>query len=433
MKIAIVGAGPAGIYLSRFLRSCEGVSIHLFEHNDCIGAKLRLTGGGRMNVANRVFGVEQFTSSEQNLLNKLFRSPWIEKHLELFDDLGVDLVWEKNRAILASGDAVAEVERLALLLEGQSNLTLRLGTSVDDIAALRAEFDAVVLTGGAMLRLGDADTTPEHIYALPLALGHTIVPLSPCLSPLSLPCLDVHRDTQVKSTLSAFFDSDADTEGAGVIVPTPLKTLSGLSFEGPLRLAGDKCKNASCVTGGILITHMGLSGPAVLDFSSYLGCDMGDMAGLTYPEMSFFSEISEDEFTEQFDALRQGSHKVIDLLYKYAPRRLAHWIMATAGMPQNLIISDTPRVAFKKLRSVVYHYPLVGAETLDYKFCWTTRGGVSLREVNVAKLESRVADGVYFAGEVLDVAGLCGGYNISFAAISAKIVAEAIAGSVGSR
>jgi len=90
------------------------------------------------------------------------------------------------------------------------------------------------------------------------------------------------------------------------------------------------------------------------------------------------------------------------------------------------MIADINKEKLKILRQNLFHFNLSNVKKLDYPFCWTTRGGVDLKEINMATLESKLNKNCYFAGEILDVNGLCGGYNISFAAISAKIVAEAI-------
>ena len=132
MKIAIIGAGPAGLFSTLLLKDLD-VEVTLFEQNKRLGEKLRITGGGRMNVTNEFFGVDQFTSQSVRPLKHLFKSPWIKNRFDILEELGIQYVWEKNRAILASGDAVEEVERLSQKISLQRNANVCCNSKVKEI------------------------------------------------------------------------------------------------------------------------------------------------------------------------------------------------------------------------------------------------------------------------------------------------------------
>lgn len=395
-SVAIIGAGPAGIYLTRFLKnvSCE---VALFEQNKRIGEKLRITGGGRMNVTNTIFGKDQFTSSTDRLLDHLFRSPWVKQREQLLAKLGIKYIWEGNRAILASENAPAEVERFYTEMQSQANLSLHLQTKVQSIvkdesgyivSSKHAEhtadhrFDIVVLSGGAMFRIFDLGTS-EQIYQLPQMLDHTITDVAPSLSPIRLD-------------------------------PHPLKELSGVALKVTLK---DIKAKRSC-TDDVLITHRGISGPVCLDFSAMIASD--------HLEMCMMPQVPEEVFRNACNAARQGKVRLRHLLMEYIPKRLADWCIAYIEEEVTLNIADLSKKKLNTLLQLLFHYKLLNPQTSDYTSCWTTKGGVSLKQVNVSTLESKQHKGLFFAGEILDVNGLCGGYNISFAMISAKIVSEAI-------
>ncbi|MFA6917938.1 MAG: aminoacetone oxidase family FAD-binding enzyme [Candidatus Gracilibacteria bacterium] len=396
MKIAIIGAGPAGIFTSYFLRNFDG-EVFLFEQNEKIGEKLKLTGGGRMNVTNKVFSAEDFSSSSKNLLKNLFKSPWVDRREELFEELGIKYKWENDRAILANESALAEVERLTDLLGKQKNLRIFTSCIVLKIEKIEngfivkfekenlskeEEFDVVVVGSGGMFRIGDYGNA-EKLYKIPLELGHTVTNLKPSLCPIVVP-------------------------------NNPLKDLSGIAFNGKLFDVTGK-KN---VTGDILITHNGISGPAVLDFSSM-------MEGKNI-ELCFVAEETEENFEKEFWKLREGKETVKNFIHSFLPNRICDFLLRKNGITPETHIASIGKNVFKKLQKDLFHFELKDVNLPDYQFAWTTKGGIPLDEINVSTLESRLCGGLYFAGEVLDVNGLCGGYNISFAAISGKIASEAI-------
>ena len=167
-----------------------------------------------------------------------------------------------------------------------------------------------------------------------------------------------------------------------------------------------------------IFTHTGMSGPVVLDFSAYL--DSGEFL------VNFLPEISEEDFFAGFQKLRNGKNLLRKYLREFLPKKVADWHLDNIAISLNANIADISKEKVKLLRKNLFRYQVSGAQTFTYSACWTTKGGVSLSEINVATMESKIHSNLFFAGEILDVNGLCGGFNISFAAISAKIVSEAV-------
>lgn len=390
-NIAIIGAGPAGIYCGILLKNFKG-NVHIFEQNKDIGEKLKLTGGGRMNITNKVFSEQEFSSSSQNLLKKIFKNPHIENRENIFQKLGIEYFYEGNRAILKSEDATAEVARLKTTLNNQKNTELHLNTKIQEISSEKNEinlkfsgetmfFDAVIITTGGMYRMKDLGDS-DHIYRLSNHVNHTLTPIIPSLCPLS------------------FSDKK-------------LKKLSGISFKGILI---DNSNNKS-VHGSVLITHFGLSGPAPLDFSAIKESDN--------ISLSFIPNITKNEFIKEFNQMRNGKNSIKKFLKNYFPQRLIDFHLTESEISENFM-ADISKIKLKKLTDSIFNYPIRNLKTNTYPASWTTKGGVPLTEINTATFESKKQPNLFFAGEVLDVNGLCGGYNISFAAISAQIVADRI-------
>ncbi len=390
MKLAIIGAGPAGIFAAKFLKEWNG-EIHLFEANSHIGKKLALTGGGRMNLTNKDLTVEHFFSENERTLKHIFKNNFARNYLDLFDELEIKMMWEENRALLESEDGAGQVKQWENEFQKQKNLTLHLSTEVIRIKSLNNnfvlharkntyDFDFILITTGGMLRLLE-EKNEQEIYSLTRSLKHTIIKPSPCLSPIQIPS-------------------------------SPFVKLAGTAMK--IELLQD---NKHTITDDLLFTHVGISGPAVLDFTAIWNKE-------TF-EINFLPERDENTFIKDFSVQRNGKYKLISFLQKLLPKRVAQFHAEQINGVTKMI-ADINKEDFKILKKNLFHWQVKNGKGCSYEQSWTTRGGVSLDEINASTMESKLVPNLFFAGEIMDVTGLCGGYNITFAAISARIASEEI-------
>lgn len=384
IKIAIIGAGPAGIYTALFLKNIPA-EIDLYEKNDAIGKKLSLTGGGRMNLSNRNFSEKSFFSYEKNILKNIFKKPYAKNILDLFREIGTEYKWEDDRAILASKSAKKEIERLKKMLSAQKNLRILTNHAITKIEIIGEKFhlenqiyDVLIIASGGKVSAGG-----KGDYDLVLQANHRLTNISPALCPL-------------------------------VSDQNKFRELAGLSLKCILTDVSKKI-NAK---GEMLFTHVGISGPAVLDFS--LDYDGGNIL------LNFLPDTSENDFRKKIEESRHGKIFLKSFLLKFFPKRFVFWQMNLAKIENGKIISDLKKVELKSLIKNIFCFELDGMRKSDFQVSWTSRGGVDLRELSYASLESKLHKNLFFVGEVLDVTGLCGGFNISFAMLSAKIVTEEI-------
>lgn len=390
-RIAIIGAGPTGIFTTLFLEKFDG-EIILFEQNKDIGEKLKITGGGRMNVTNKKFSAEDFFSSTLRLKDNFFKTSYTENREQLFDTLGVEYVWEKNRAILKSQDAKKEVLRLREKIAEQKNCSIKFSTKINDIKPtqdgkfeINGEiFDICILTIGGMFRMKDSQTSKEYIYSLPSFFGHSVTSTSPSLSPLR----ENHH---------------------------LLKDCSGISLVAKIFSGKQE------ITDSMIITHFGYSGPALLDFTA-----------IWKRKEKIFINFCPDESQEKFSTgLRDTIQRKISIkkyLKNFLPAKLGEKIIEICEIDPQKNCSEISKKEEKNLCSHIFSFPVTEPQTMPYQGTWTTKGGISLKEVNMHTLESKLQKNLFFGGEVLDIDGLCGGYHITLAAICGKKLSDAVLG-----
>lgn len=401
-RIAIVGAGPTGIFTALLLGTAlqnEGIngSIDLIEKQSSIGEKLRRTGGGRMNVTNKVLTSDQFFSSEERRKNHFFRHPSFKNLPHLFSQLGVEYQWENNRAILASQSAPAEVERLFLKLREYVNIQILLDTEIssvhkkDDIFLVKGvqkkeeknivqQYDIVVLCTGGMFQIQE-QPNKKKAYHLFESTGHNLVSPSPSLSPFRLSPYN------------------------------PFASLSGVSFHGKI------FSSTVSTIDDILLTHFGISGPAVLDFSAQWN-------GTEDLFLSFLPKMSTEKVEQYIREYRNGKTSPLRL-FPFLPKRIIRFLLESSHISKKYL-SDWSRKEISEFAKLCTHFPFPKPQLFPYPGCWTTKGGVSLNDVYTHSLESKKMTRLYIGGEVLDIDGLCGGYHISFSVLCADIIAKSI-------
>jgi len=422
-KIAIVGAGPAGIFTALFLAKKykqelfdEKIEIHIFEKNKKIGKKLKLTGGGRMNISNKILNSNTFFSSNNRKKEHFFKSKFFEKSeiinniqqysvMKLFDELDIEYFWEKNRAMLKSENAKSDVEKLQERLEKTKNIFIHVNTEINSIKTTENNkfiienkiFDNLVITTGGMLQLEDKKSSGSQLnkkktYNLLEQFGHIIEKTSPSLSPFRFSKLDIKK--------------------------LNFAEIAGQSFTGKIYAKNINAKKNIEILDDILITHVGLSGPAILDFSA-----LWDKQSDVF--LNFIPEYTEKTLIKKLQDLRNGKNNILSFFSQFISKKLAKFLIEKTKIT-NLFFADMTKQELKILVNIFVKFELPNPELFPYQACWTTKGGVSLSGIDIATLESNKISNFFIAGEVLDIDGLCGGYHISLCVLQAKIVSENI-------
>jgi predicted Rossmann fold flavoprotein len=397
LPIVIIGAGAAGLTAAIWAAGGRRPVI-LLEATDKPGQKILISGGGRCNVLpSRASESDFHTDGSPNTLRKILAAwPLIEVCRFFEKYLHVELALEKESGkVFPASDRARTVLDALLGAARQRGVEVRLGAKVCGLersgdgwlvkleAAEPLPASQVVLaTGGLSVPSTGSDGAGLRIAQ---ALGHTIIPTYPALTPLTT-------------------SSEAH------------KSLAGVSLTATVSTPRPDGKGTLVQRGGFLFTHRGYSGPAVLNIS-HIPVRSTFTGGPRPPVYIAWSDLK----AEQWDSvLQQGRGGAAGLLRRHLPERLAGQLLTETGLME-VDLAQLRREDRGRLVEALTHYALPWSGHEGYKVAEVTGGGVGLDQVNAATLESRVAPGLYLCGELLDAFGPIGGYNFLWAWVTGKI------------
>jgi len=406
-EVCIIGAGPAGLMAAIFAAEA-GARTTVVEANTSPGHKLLLTGGGRCNLTHQASPqelVRAFAAKGKFLSFALYQfSP--QDVQDFFAGLGLRMKVENDGCVFPAGGRAGDV-RDALMERAKSlGVTFLYDRRVGGIAKESGSFvinagaeqisagKLIVATGG--LSWPQTGCTGDG-YSFARQLGHTIVEPRASLVPL------VTRE-----------------DWPGQLAGTAVQDVK----------ISARVDNKKLTTAGAMIfTDDGIGGPAVLDMSRHLtdylsgGTPVGVTLDLT-PHVE--QAMLEAQMTEHIAA--NPKKKVTSILSEFVPKRLAIALSRQGGCDDELPAGQLKKDVRKKLVRMLKALPLSIVRTRPIAEATVTRGGVSIAEIEPKTMESKLCPGLFFAGEVLDVDGPCGGYNLQ-----ACWSTGALAGSTASR
>ncbi len=406
-RLAIVGAGPAGL-MAAIVAAGAGARVVVFEQLPEAGTRLLATGGGRCNFTNtlpaddfiRRFGDKsRFVAPALKALdgNRLRR---------FFEELGETSHSPDGFHVLpVSGSAVSMRNALLrecknLRVEFRFNSRVKgLQTERDRVTGLLTELAfepvsrVILAAGGASYPdLGGG----ESGFNLARMAGHAIVPPCPALVPL------VTNEAWPKTL-------------AGVTLPrvsiTPANQSSPRSVE----------------PGSLLFTHRGVSGPAALDVSGLVASML-----MTKKPVPVTLDLAPDRTAEAWRKeierwrTEHGARTVLSMLGSILPSALAKIVLGLADIPADTRVSRLARGQSHRIMMLIKNLPLTIPGTEGFSRAMATRGGVARDEVFSRTLESKIVRGLFFAGEVLDVDGPCGGFNLQWAFSSGRLASLSV-------
>lgn len=396
--VIIIGAGPAGLLCAAY---CGRMRLRtlVLEKNDKAGRKLLLTGAGRCNLTH--------DGPVEDLLDRYgHKARFVKPALLAFsnDDLvaflegrGLWTVTEAgNKVFPATGDAG---DVLRALLDGcrTKGVTVRYGEPVKTVSTCwevrtgKGTYRArtVVIATGGRSYPGTGSTGDG--YALAQGLGHTIVGPAPALAPV-------------------------------IVKGYRFGGCAGISLGDVGTAVLREGKTVHRSRGDVLLTHKGLSGPGILDLSRHVR--PGDVVRVALVDRD--AQAFERELVD--DLAAQGKRSLKNVLARYdVPERLLARVLEVLGVPREMKASQLDKRTRRRLVDALTGLSFEVERLGGYDEAMVTRGGVSLREIDPTTMGSRIAPGLYFAGEVVDVDGDTGGYNLQLAFSSGVLAARSVA------
>lgn len=397
-KIVVIGGGAAGFFAAIWAgeaarQKARSVEIFILEMSSDVLKKVRISGGGRCNVTHHIFEPRPFCAhyprGERELLSAM-QSFQAKDTVEWFARHGVRLVPEKDGRMFPDTNNSQTVIDCFLRLTDQLNIKVLTGHSVQTLEKRENGFAVMVkdreplIADSVMIATG---SSPGG-YRLAQALGHSITELAPSLFSF-----------KIEDPL--------------------LQELSGLSFDQvQLKLfIGSDEQKVFKEQGPLLITHWGLSGPAILKLSAWAAREMKQGNYRAKLVVNWLGEKSIEEVERQLRNLKDENAK--GQVSNSYPEKLAKrfWlkILVKCEIPENKRWAELSRKELLILSHVLF------ATTFDvlgknrYKDEFVECGGVSLKEIDFKKMESKICPGLFFAGEVLDIDGITGGFNFQAA------------------
>jgi predicted Rossmann fold flavoprotein len=403
--LIVIGAGAAGLATAIFAaRAASSFHIVCIDGARRIGAKILVSGGSRCNVTNRVVTERDFWGGSPRVIRNVLRAFPEARAIQFFSQLGVALHEEEDgklfpdtnssRTVLNALLREAERAGITLITGGRVNTVIHDGTSfvTTTVSGRTLRSPAVaVCTGGQSLPKTGSD---GFGYQLARHFGHGCVATTPALAPL-------------------LFEGWADL--AGVSLPVTLV----------LRMDG---RPAITLTGPMLWTHFGASGPVALNMSRHWHraavdgrpCEVSInlCPGETFASLDLWFRTQEQT---------RPRAQIVSVVSARIPGAVAgRWIDA-ARVPRDVTMAHLTRDDRHALIRSLLDTTLPVRGSRGYAYAEVTAGGVPLDEVDSATMESRLRRGLYFAGEILDVDGRLGGFNFQWAWSSAWVAAQAIA------
>lgn len=409
MKVAIVGAGAAGCFCAVELkRRMPSASVDVFEAGTKALAKVAITGGGRCNLTNSFEGISSLSIAYprgDKLMKRLFRSFDQRSAWQWFENEGVKLVLQEDHCVFpASQDAMEIVNTLQARMR-QAGVTLHTKRKVTGIFP-RPE-------GGYTISVaGRAEATKMLEYFADIVVVTTGG--SPKLSGLGmLDGLELEIVPPVPSLFTFNLPGSPVRELMGTVVDNANASLVGTKFK---------------AAGPLLITHWGMSGPAILKLSSYAARYLAENEYAATLSVDWFGDAGEQDVRDRITALSKDNpqKQILNTHPSELPSRLWTYLATKCGIREDARWAELGSKGINRLVNTLINdeYQIRGKSRFKEEF--VTCGGVALSNINLNTLESKNHPGLYFAGEVLDVDAITGGFNLQAAWSMGYTVARSI-------
>jgi len=400
MRVAIIGGGAAGFFAAIHVKENYPASeVIIFEKSTKVLSKVKVSGGGRCNVCNACTDIDELSKNYPRgarQLRKAFGFFSSKDTMNWFEKRGIPLVVQEDQCVFPKS------QNSQTIIDCFLNETLRLGVKVRtscDITSIETDsrgllisvsdkeklpFDKVIVTSGGQAKSEKFNWLRQ--------LGHTIEEPVPSLFTFNMPAEPVK-------------------ELMGIVVEDALVSIRSTNLK---------------ANGPLLITHWGMSGPAILKLSAFGARILAEKKYDFTVQVNWLNETDESVIRERIEIhfRNAGNRQISNARLAEIPQRLWDYLLAKIGLSTEKNCSQLSSKDLNKLVNILSNdaYNVFGKTTFKEEF--VTCGGVSLNDVSFKSMQSKKVKGLYFAGEVLDVDGVTGGFNFQAAWTTAFIAAK---------
>ena len=402
-KLVVIGGGAAGFFCAiNSARFQPQLEVIILEKTGKLLSKVKVSGGGRCNVTHSCFSIGEMIKKYprgEKFLKKAFHHFFTTDTINWFLERGIETKTEKDGRMFPVSNSSQTIIDCFLNEAAKYQVRIEMNTDVANLLFQNDKWqvttsqnkiinaDFVCMAAGGFMKMANAKWLSM--------LGHTIAPPIPSLFTFNMPTNSITK-------------------------------LMGLSVENVrVKIAGEKLET----DGPLLITHWGFSGPAVLKMSAYAALLLAAKNYDFTVVINWLPQYNENTLREKMQLVRfdMATTKVINKNPFLLPARLWEYLVEESGIKEGIKWADLPakeqNLLAKNLCS--QSFKINGKTTFKEEF--VTAGGVNTEEINVNTMESRMAKNLFFAGEVINVDGVTGGFNFQNAWTTAWIAAKAIA------
>ena len=394
-QVIVVGGGAAGM-MAAICSAKEGNQVVLLEKNEKLGKKLFITGKGRCNLTNAgdIEDLMGHVVTNREFLYSAFYSFTNEQMMEWMEHWGCPVKVERGNRVFPVSDKSSDVIRAMERELRRQKVTVELNTEVRRILTEGGRTSGVELKGSGTLKADKVVIATGGMsypstgstgdgYGFAKKAGHKVMHLDPALVPFNI-------DGTVCSRLQG---------------------LSLKNVEASLYADGKRIYKEF---GEMLFTHFGISGPIIISASSYAVRHKGKQLKFC---IDLKPALSEEQLDQRIlkDFQKNINKEFKNSLGKLLPKKMIPVILELSGIPEDKKVHEITKDERRSLTALLKAMPLMVTSTRGFKEAIITHGGVDVKEINPSTMESKKVQGLYFAGEVLDLDALTGGYNLQIA------------------
>ena len=402
-KLIVIGGGAAGFFCAvNAARINPLLNVILLEKSNKLLSKVKVSGGGRCNVTHACFDIQEMSKRYprgEHFVRKAFHQFFTTDTVEWFEQRGVKLKAEADGRMFPVTNSSQTVIDCLLNEANKYKVEILMNRELKQLKTENEKWkivlntteelsaDFICIASGGFPKLQQFEWLKET--------GHSIVEPVPSLFTFNIPNHPI-------------------TKLMGVVVP-----------EASIKIKSTKLKN----TGPLLITHWGMSGPCVLKLSAWGARELHKANYDFIISVNWLKDKNEQDLKNEFQFIRtkNGSQKIINNNLFHLPNRLWQFLLNEAEIKDDWRWADLPSKEQNKLSQLLTNHEFHVKGKTTFKEEFVTAGGVDLKEVDANTMQSKLKPHLFFAGEILDVDGITGGYNFQHAWTSGFIAGKTIA------